>query len=177
MIEQGQQISDLIRRVCNLIRIGKVVNVDYTQAKAKVQIGDITTDFLPWLTPSTCAWIPLQNGEQVVVLSPNGDLRMGMILPALYQSAKPAPSSDATKITLNSDIDQTGNITNNGNVACTGKMTANDNIEAGKDISAKGNVKATGEVEGKGKKLSAHTHQFNYNGGDVPASAVTMPPK
>ena len=35
MIEQGKQISDLIRKVNNLIRIGKVVSVDYTKAKAQ----------------------------------------------------------------------------------------------------------------------------------------------
>ena len=85
-IEHGKDISELFRRINNLVRVGKVVSVDYGKAKAKVKIGDNITDYLPWLTPSTCAWIPLKNGEQVVVLSPNGDLRFGIILPALYLS-------------------------------------------------------------------------------------------
>ncbi|MBO4700526.1 MAG: phage baseplate assembly protein V, partial [Alphaproteobacteria bacterium] len=100
-IEQGKDISELFRRVSNIIRIGKVISVDYTKAKAKVKIGNLTTDFMPWLTPSTSAWIPLKNGEQVLVLSPNGDLRMGMILPALYQNTKSPPAHDSNKITFN----------------------------------------------------------------------------
>ena len=152
-LENGRDIAELFRRVNNLLRIGKVVAVDYGAAKARVKIGDITTDFMPWLVPSTAAWIPLKNGEQVVVLSPNGDLRFGMILPALYQNAKPAPSSDAAKISIVADIAQTGGLTTSG------------------DITAKG------EVEGKGVKLSPHTHDFQYNAGPTPATATTKVPK
>ena len=152
-IEQGKDISDLFRRVSNIIRIGKVISVDYTKAKAKVKIGNLTTDFMPWLTPSTSAWIPLKNGEQVLVLSPNGDLRMGMILPALYQSSKTPPAHDSNKITFNVDVNHKGAITATGNISTSGNITTT------------GKVTATGEVEGKGKKLSTHTHQFSYNAG------------
>ncbi len=176
MIEQGKQISDLIRKVNNLIRIGKVVSVDYTKAKAQVQIGTITTDYLPWLTPSTSAWIPLKNGEQVVVLSPNGDLRLGMILPALYQNAMPAPGTDENKIILNSDIDQTGDVNNNGNITSTGNVDASGNMTVSGNLKANGKITASGEITGNGKALSTHTHQFMYNGGEVPSSAVTQPP-
>ncbi len=151
-IEQGRDISELFRRVNNIIRVGKVVSVDYTNAKAQVKIGQITTDFMPWLTPSTAAWIPLKNGEQVVVLSPNGDLRMGMILPSLYQNTKSPPSHDASKITLSANLEHKGNITTTGT------------------------IKATGEIEGKGKKSSAHTHKFSYNAGDTPSTATTDEP-
>ncbi len=44
-IEQGKEISELFRRIGNLIRIGKVISVDYTKAKAKVKIGNLTTDY------------------------------------------------------------------------------------------------------------------------------------
>ena len=49
-IEQGRDISELFRRVSNIIRIGKVISVDYTKAKAKVKIGNLTTEYLPWLS-------------------------------------------------------------------------------------------------------------------------------
>lgn len=187
-IEQGRQISELLRRVSNIVRMGKVVTVDYNKAKARVKIGEITTGYLPWLTPSTSAWIPLKMGEQVVVLSPNGDLRMGMILPALYQSSMPAPSTDDKKIVLNSDIEQTGEVKNNGNISCTGNMKADGNVEAigdmktsgnltaDGDINTSGELKATGEVTGKNVKLSTHTHKFAYNGGNVPSTAITQMP-
>ena len=160
-IEQGQQISELYRRLNNLLRVGKVAEVDYATAKARVKIGKITTDFLPWLTPSTALWFPLKKGEQVAVLSPFGDLQMGMILPALYQTAKPPPSSDAAKIAIVADITQTGS------KAMTGGLNSG------------GSITATGEVEGKGVKLSTHTHDFQYIGagqGSSPQNATTKKP-
>ena len=163
-VEQGKDISELFRRVSNIIRIGKVISVDYSKAKAKVKIGNLTTDFMPWLTPSTSAWIPLKNGEQVLVLSPNGDLRMGMILPALYQSSKTPPAHDSNKITFNVDVNHKGAITATGNISTSGNITTT------------GKVTATGEVEGKGKKLSTHTHQFSYNAGETPSTATTEQP-
>lgn len=167
-LEHGRDIAELFRRVNNLLRVGKVVDVDYTAAKAKVKIGMITTDWLPWLVPSTAAWIPLKSGEQVIVLAPNGDLSFGMILPALYQTDKPAPSSDKAKIAIVADIEQTGNKTMTGTLATDG------------DITTKANMTATGEVEGKGIKLSPHTHDFDYVGAGLassPQQATTKVPK
>jgi phage baseplate assembly protein gpV len=172
-IEHGRDIAELFRRVNNLLRVGKVIEVDYAAARAKVQIGEITTDFMPWLTPSTAAWIPLKNGEQVVVLSPGGDLRFGMILPALYQSAKPAPSSDAEKIAVVADIAQTGNTT------ITGGLAADKNITAGGNMAADGKITAQGEVQGNGVDLSAHTHDFMYIGAgqaSSPQNGTTQKP-
>lgn len=172
-LEHGRDIADLYRRVNNLLRVGKVVAVDYAVARARVKIGNITTDFLPWMTPSTAAWIPLKNGEQVVVLSPGGDLRFGMILPALYQSAKSAPSDDAEEIAI------VANITQVGNTKMTGNFSADKNIAAGGHIDSEGNITAQGEVEGNGVKLSPHTHDFQYVGagqGATPQSATTKKP-
>ena len=160
-LEYGRDIAELFRRVNNLLRVGRVVSVDYTAARARVKIGDITTDFLPWMTPSTNVWIPLKNGEQVVVLSPCGDLGFGMILPSLYQTAAPMPSADIEKIVVVSDITQTGTLTCAGDIMATGKIIADD------------------EVEGKGVKLSTHTHEFDYIGagqGSSQQSATTKKP-
>lgn len=160
-IENSYKISDLYRRLNNIIRVGKVVAVDYNQAKAQVQIGKIKTAYLPWLIPSTDTWIPIKQGEQVLVLSPNGNISMGVILPALYQSAKPAPSTDNKKIIFNTDIDQTGNIQTSGS------------------FTAGGDITATGEIDGKGIKLSAHTHNVQYVGagqGATPQTATTQKP-
>lgn len=166
-IEQGNQISDLYRRLNNLLRVGTVTEVDYAKAKAKVKIGKITTDYLPWMVPSTDTWFPLKNGEQVLVLSPNGNLSMGIIMPALYQSAMPAPSSDDKKVVIKADIEQTGDITTSGSI------TADGSVDAGGSITAKQ------EVTGNGVKLSDHTHQFQYVGagqGATPQSGSTQKP-
>jgi phage baseplate assembly protein gpV len=166
-IEQGRDISELFRRVNNLLRVGKVVAVDYALARAQIKIGKNTTDFIPWLTPSTNVWIPLKIDEQVLVLSPNGDLRMAMILPALYCNTKSAPSKDTAKIKIVSDIEQTGNN------KITGALATTDNITSDAKITA------TGEITGKGIKLSEHTHSFNYVGAGqaaTPQNGTTQKP-
>jgi len=99
---QGFDITELDRRVSNLIQIGKVVEADYPNAKLKVEIGDIITDWIPWLTKrasnDTTWWAP-EVGEQVLVLAPSGELKQAVIMPALYQNAHPAidDSEDVSK--------------------------------------------------------------------------------
>lgn len=95
--KQSYEISDLGRRIANIIRIGKVKEVDYSLAKARIAMGDILTDWLPWLTSRTGnnqSWHPLDIGEQVIVLAMGGDLSQGVILPALYTSNAPSSNSD-----------------------------------------------------------------------------------
>jgi phage baseplate assembly protein V len=93
MMESSFAITELDRRLSNLIQIGTVVGADYPNAKLKVKIGDITTDWLPWLTHrasnDTTWWAP-EVGEQVIVLAPSGELHQAVIMPSIYQSAHPA---------------------------------------------------------------------------------------
>lgn len=94
----GFDITELDRRISNLIQIGTVKEADYLKAKLKVKIGEITTDWLPWLTKrasnDTTWWAP-EVGEQVIVLAPSGELKQAVILPALYQNAHPAIDDNA----------------------------------------------------------------------------------
>ncbi|MDA0782416.1 MAG: phage baseplate assembly protein V [Proteobacteria bacterium] len=90
---QGFEVTELDRRLSNLIQVGTVLEADYPNAKLKVKIGDITTDWLPWLTMrasnDTTWWSP-EIGEQVMVLAPSGELKQAVILSAIYQNAHPA---------------------------------------------------------------------------------------
>lgn len=98
--EDIYQLGELARKLANLIRIGKIVEVDYAKARAKVKLGPLTTNFLPWLVGSAGSdqsWKPLDIGEQVVVLSPNGELNCGVILHSLYQATSPAPTNSKNK--------------------------------------------------------------------------------
>lgn len=87
------------RRVSNLIRIGSIAALDEAAATVTVDLGDITTAPLPWLTtragPDRTWWAP-EPGEQVLVLSPSGDLAQGVVMPAIYQDAHPAPANSRT---------------------------------------------------------------------------------
>ncbi len=88
-------LSDLLRLLQNLIRLGTIAEVN--GAKARVRLGPtLTTEWLKWATRragSTRTWSAPTVGEQVIVFSPGGDLTRGIILPALYSQAFDAPES------------------------------------------------------------------------------------
>lgn len=89
-------LSELHRRVANLIRLGVIHEIDYEQARVTVQLGKITTDWLPWLTAQAGTdrnWHPPSVGEQVVLLSPQGDYSQGVVLHGIYQAQCPAPAN------------------------------------------------------------------------------------
>ena len=104
LAEQGYLLSEISRRMTQLIRIGRIYDVDYRHAKVKVKIGENITSWRPWISLSN-AWVPPKKDEQVVLLSPNGDFEQGIVLPALYYTQFPAPSDkpNETKLDLSKD--------------------------------------------------------------------------
>ena len=88
-------LSDLLRLLQNLIRLGTIAEVK--GAKARVRLGPtLTTEWLKWATRragSTRTWSAPTVGEQVIVFSPGGDLTRGIILPALYSQEFDAPET------------------------------------------------------------------------------------
>lgn len=123
------QATELHRRLNNLAIIGTVAEVDTQAARCRVEIGELETDWLPWLTARAGAdkdWWPLSVGEQVMVLSPGGDPAQGIVLPAIYSDQKPAPDNrahtrritfaDGTRITYDN---QAKTLT----AECVGKIT------------------------------------------------------
>lgn len=96
MLENNFAIAELQRKVANIIRIGVVKEVDYEKAKVRVKIGEFLTDYLPWITSKAGKdrdWSPPDIDEQVLVLSPLGELSLGIVLPGIYQEKYPAPES------------------------------------------------------------------------------------
>ncbi|WP_341821723.1 MULTISPECIES: phage baseplate assembly protein V [unclassified Wolbachia] len=88
MLDHSFAISELNRKVANIIRIGVVKEVDYEKAKVRVKIGELLTDFLPWITSRAGeerSWLPPSINEQVVILSPLGELSLGVVLAGIYQ--------------------------------------------------------------------------------------------
>ncbi|EDY85446.1 phage baseplate assembly protein [gamma proteobacterium HTCC5015] len=89
--------AELLRLLNNIVRTGTITEVDAQSAKARVKTGDNDTTWLPWLASraaTTAHWSPPQIGEQVVLLSPEGDLSQAIIITGLYSDANPAPSSN-----------------------------------------------------------------------------------
>lgn len=92
-----EAFDDLDLQVMHMIQIGTVVETDPVQARIRVKIDDVETNWLPWATArahGVSFWSMPAEGEQVAVLSPGGDYADGIAVPAVFQNAQPAPSSD-----------------------------------------------------------------------------------
>ena len=104
-------MTDLRRRIDNLLRIGTVSEVDLDRARVRVHYGagrsgdgvEAQTALLPWMTTRAGAdrtwWAP-SVGEQVMILSPSGDLAAGVALPAIFSAAGPPPAAEDTQAVL-----------------------------------------------------------------------------
>jgi phage baseplate assembly protein V len=93
-------IAELTRLLNNLIRLGTIAEVDYDAERARVRLGPkLVTTWRPWVAQragnAKTWWAPCVD-EQVVMLSPGGDLTRGLITLSLYSEAFPAPSHSGT---------------------------------------------------------------------------------
>ncbi|TVS85312.1 phage baseplate assembly protein V, partial [Wolbachia pipientis] len=96
MLEHNFAIAELNRRLANIIRIGLVKEVDYEKARVRVKVGEFITDWLPWVTARAGedrSWFSPDIDEQVMVLSPFGELSLGVVLAGIYQQKYTAPES------------------------------------------------------------------------------------
>ena len=97
--------SDLCRRVANLIRIGKIAEVD--GAQVKVQIGKVKTNWLPIVSTAgdTGVWIPISVGEQVAVISPYGEMAQSFVIRSIHYNKYAAPEKkDIIYMQTKSDV-------------------------------------------------------------------------
>ncbi|MEA1606153.1 phage baseplate assembly protein V [Pseudomonas spirodelae] len=86
-------LATLARLLENLIRFGTIAAVQMTPPRVKVLTGTLTTAWLPWLNPRAGAdreWNPPTAGEQVLLLSPSGQLANGVAITGLFSEHIPA---------------------------------------------------------------------------------------
>lgn len=96
------ETTELNRRASNIIQYGAIKEVDYANAKVKVEIGDLTTAWIPWTTKSShnSVWQAPEIGEQVVMASPSGELNQGCIIGSLPQDVHPPAGNSVDKHTM-----------------------------------------------------------------------------
>lgn len=94
--------SEVVRKLANLIRIGKIAEID--GAQVKVQIGRVMTGWLPIVSTAgeTTSWTPISKGEQVVVFSPYGESAQAFVLRSIHYNNYKAPD-DKNFVTLNTN--------------------------------------------------------------------------
>ena len=90
-------LGELQRLLANMIRVGKVIELDESGPKARVKIGELTSNWLQCgaqrAGETRQTWMP-SVGEQVVVLAPFGDTAQGFIAFSLNQDAHEPVSSN-----------------------------------------------------------------------------------
>lgn len=94
MLEDQYAIAEIDRRLANVVQLGTVCEADYKKARVKVKIGQVVTGWLPWVTGRAShdiTWWSPEIGEQVVILSPSGEMNQGVIIAGIYQQSYPAP--------------------------------------------------------------------------------------
>jgi phage baseplate assembly protein V len=87
------ELSKLHRLLENLIRFGIVAEVQHQPPRVKVRTGSLTTAWLPWIADRAGAdqpWDPPTEGEQVLLLTPSGQLANGVAVTGLLSDAIPA---------------------------------------------------------------------------------------
>jgi phage baseplate assembly protein V len=155
------RVAELERRLNNLLRMGKVEEVDYDQALCRVRSGGILTGWLQWATTRAMGektwWAP-RIGEQVMVCCPCGDLAQGKVMMAFYQDAASAPAN-SPEIHRYEYPDGAVVQYNESNSTLTAEVPGHINAKAAKTISAEAgeilNLKSPlintyGNVVGKG---------------------------
>jgi len=88
-------LSELVRTIPNLIRTGKIAEINADKVRVRLSPTLLTT-WLQWIAlraGDVIDWCPPSIGEQVIVFSPNGDLTQGKVLAGLFSAESPAPQT------------------------------------------------------------------------------------
>ena len=196
-----QSAEDIAPRLVELIRFGEVVEVDLGEARCRVRYGDpddegggAVTPMIRWLTPragKTRIWSPPSVGEQVLLISPDGQIGNAIAVPGIVRDAFPPLGnstlemlefSDGAQITYDPEshelaadlpgggtalINSPGGLT----VDAAGGITLRGDVSIEGDVSVEGEIVATQDVTGDGVSLKNHTH-----GGVSSGGSSTAPP-
>lgn len=140
MADLEWRVAELERRLANMVRLGVIAEADYQAARVRVRSGDFLSGWLPWLTTragNDRTWWAPEIGEQVVIFSPNGEPALGVVLPAIYRTASPAPENDpdVCRVVMGNGMEIEHN-------RSTGKLTLS--IRGDLEIQADGNIAISG---------------------------------
>lgn len=179
--------AELARRLDNLIRYGVIEETDFTtdpvQPRVRVRTGEILTTWIPIATNRAHADAehdPVQKGEQVIILSPSGELAQGVVAGKLFSTDFPSPDNnpanrrrkyrDGAVIEYNSE-------THHLNATLPAGGTLNVRAEGGitfiGDITHIGNLNQTGEQNVSGDVVAGGISQINHLHGDVSSGSST----
>ncbi|WP_375607147.1 MULTISPECIES: phage baseplate assembly protein V [unclassified Bartonella] len=107
MLERrDKEITDLKRRVANMVVVGKISHVDHKNARYRVKTGGLISDWIPDTQAragKTRSYEGRDVGEQVIVVSSSGDLSQGMIVGSIHTDANQAADKGSIHRTIYPD--------------------------------------------------------------------------
>lgn len=163
--------EDIPADLASLIRIGTVLSVDLAEARCVVRFGDpddpepAQTGPIRWLSPRaglTRVWSPPSEGEQVLLVCPDGQIGAAVAIMGIVQDAFPPLGSttaemiefaDGARITYDPeahallailpaggtvDVTADGGITLRGDVTIEGNLAVSQTVTAEEDVIADG---------------------------------------
>ncbi|MGB0468571.1 MAG: phage baseplate assembly protein V [Pontibacterium sp.] len=92
-------VSDLQRRVANMVRRGRVHSVDLQAQPPRCRVEfqeNVVSGWLPWVSGRAGTrkdWEPLTVGERVLVVSESGELANGVVISGLNNTDYSVPST------------------------------------------------------------------------------------
>ncbi|AFJ59394.1 phage baseplate assembly protein V [Pseudomonas fluorescens A506] len=187
-------LASLARLLENLIRFGVIAAVQMEPPRVQVSTGKLTTAWLPWLAwraGSDREWDPPTLGEQVILLSPSGQIANGIAVTGVFSDLVPANGnrpglhrrtySDGTVIEydsvahhLNATLVDGGttNLISTGGINLVGDIThKGDYIQTGNQT-VTGQVQVSIDVIAAGVSLVKHPHSGIRAGGDQSGAPV-----
>lgn len=102
ILDLERRIEQLDRRLNNMFREARIVELDGENGLAKVEAHGLKSTWSPWLERAGKfrSWTPPAKDERVVFISPTGEPGQGLILPGGYSSQFSAPSKSTDENVL-----------------------------------------------------------------------------
>ncbi|WP_142847083.1 phage baseplate assembly protein V [Telmatospirillum sp. J64-1] len=94
----SHSLSELYRKLSNLIGLGTIAEVDHSSARVRVEINGRVSGWLPYpadIGNNYIRWRPLRAGTQVLLACPAGDPANAVIVQILYSQPLPPPGDEA----------------------------------------------------------------------------------
>lgn len=146
-------VQRLSMRANNMIREGKVTEVDYENGLAVVDAHGVISKPIPWLQQAgdIVDWDPPAVGQRMVMFSPTGDIGRGFLLPGGYTDSVRQPHQSGQSWGRN-----LGGTKIFGDGSSYNVETGTFSIKA--NVVIEGNVTITGDVLTHNSKNVGHDH-------------------
>lgn len=193
--------EDIPADVAELIRLGTVVEINLEQALCRVRYGDpdddepAETGWIRWLAGragETRIWSPPSEGEQVILLCPDGQIGAGIALTGIVQDSCPPAGSDLTEAIewrdgarisydpegseLRAELPAGATVTviAPGGVTVTAEegVRIEGDVTIDGDLNVSGRIVAEGDVTGENVNLAHHRHSGVQSGGSQTGEPV-----